>query len=303
MLSINLSRYPLFSRLPDPEGYILAILDQQHAVFKAQDKSLLSYTSSEVFSLVEETCNKRLETVLTSLKDTCSRKLDPLLDNLKDSTDGLVEYKNKLPCLEKSVERGKVGEKVLDEFLTSRLSPNDYDIRLVSKTNHTGDIIVSKKNLEIMIDAKYYASTVPTKDFEKLKNDMNAKNIRCGILVSYSTKIAKFSTTDMSLFTNEEGTLCCVIILGKAEQAPEAIVQAIYYMEVIFNQILTKTKDIEVLADSRFGEILKSYSGVYGLLRTFDSHKRTMIDSISVFERQLNEQVITMKSLLESKIS
>jgi len=38
------------------------------------------------------------------------------------------------------------------------------------------------------------------------------------------------------------------------------------------------------------------------LLRSFESHKKSVTDSIVLFERQMNEQIISMKALLESKI-
>jgi len=303
MITINLSRYPLFSRLPDPEGYIIAILDQHHAVFKAQDTSLISYTNTEVFGIVEESCNKKLDCVLESMKDTCSRRLDPLIDNLHRSTTTLAEYNSRLPCLEKSVDKGKVGEKLLEDYLTTNLSSNEYSIQVVSKEKHSGDIILASKRLEVMIDSKYYNHTVPTKEYEKLQRDMKSRNIRCGILISYSSKIAKFNTTDISIYNDEDGLLCCIILIGFAETIPQAILQAIYFIEVINAKIVEKTSAIECVKDSRFGEILKSYNGVYGLLRSFEAHRKTVTDSIGLFERQLNEQIISMKVLLESKIS
>ena len=302
MITVNLDRYPLFSRLPDPEGYILAILDQHHAVFKAQDTSLISYTNAEVFGIVEESCNKKLECVLESMKDTCSRRLDPLLDNLQRSTSTLADYNSRLPCLDVSANKGKVGEKLLEDYLTSNLSSNEYTIQVVNKEKHSGDIIIASKTLEVMIDTKYYKPTVPTKEYEKLQRDMKSRNARCGILVSYSSKVAKFNITDMSIYNDSDGISCCIIIIGFAERAPQSILQAIYFLEVINAKILEKTSAIECVKDSRFGEILKAYNGVYGLLRSFETHKKSLNDSIGLFERQMNEQIISMKALLESKI-
>ena len=73
-------------------------------------------------------------------------------------------------------------------------------------------------------------------------------------------------------------------------------------MEVINAKILIKSSAVECAEDSRFGEILKSYSGVYGLLGSFESHKKVLTDSIAMLERQMNEHIIGMKVLLESKI-
>jgi len=287
MIRIDLSRYPLFSKLPDPEGYILAVLDQHHAIFNAQNSSLLSYASKEVIENIQEACIERM---------------NPVLETLQDAADELADYKSRLPCLEKSVDKGKVGEKLLEDYLTSNLSANEYSIQVVNKEKHSGDIILASKRLEVMIDSKYYSHTVPTKEYEKLQRDMKSRNVRCGILISYSSKIAKFNTTDISIYNDQDGLLCCILILGFAEKIPQSILQAIYFMEVINAKILEKSIPIESVKDSRFGDILKSYNGVYGLLRTFESHKKTVTESLSSLERQMNEQIITMKALLESKI-
>jgi hypothetical protein len=287
MISINLSRYPLFSKLPDAESYILAVLDQQHAIFNAQNTSLLSYASKEV---------------IENIQSSCIERMNPVLETLQDAADELADYKSRLPCLEKSVDKGKVGEKLLEDYLTSNLSANEYSIQVVNKEKHSGDIILASKRLEVMIDSKYYTHTVPTKEYEKLQRDMKSRNVRCGILISYSSKIAKFNTTDISIYNDQDGLLCCILILGFAEKIPQSILQAIYFMEVINAKILEKSIPIESVKDSRFGDILKSYNGVYGLLRTFESHKKTVTESLSSLERQMNEQIITMKALLESKI-
>jgi hypothetical protein len=287
MISVNLSRYPLFSKLPDPESYILAVLDQQHAIFNAQNSSLLSYASKEVIENIQASCIERM---------------DPVLETLQEAADELADYKSRLPCLEKSVDKGKVGEKLLEDYLTSNLSANEYTIQVVNKEKHSGDIILASKTLEVMIDSKYYNHTVPTKEYEKLQRDMKSRNVRCGILVSYSSKIAKFNTTDISIYNDQDGLLCCVMIIGFAEKIPQSILQAVYFIEVINAKILEKSIPIESVKDSRFGDILKSYNGVYGLLRSFEAHKKTVTDSISLLERQMNEQIITMKALLESKI-
>jgi hypothetical protein len=287
MITVNLSRYPLFGKLPDPESYILAVLDQQHAIFNAQNSSLLSYASKEVIENIQASCIERM---------------DPVLETLQEAADELAEYKSRLPCLEKSVDKGKVGEKLLEDYLTSNLSANEYTIQVVTKEKHSGDIILASKRLEVMIDSKYYNHTVPTKEYEKLQRDMKSRNIRCGILVSYSSKVAKFNTTDMSIYNDSDGISCCIIVIGFAERAPQSILQAVYFLEVINAKIIDKTSAVECVKDSRFGEILKAYNGVYGLLRSFETHKKSLNDSIVLFERQMNEQIISMKTLLESKI-
>ena len=177
----------------------------------------------------------------------------------------------------------EVGEKLLEDYLINNLSANEYSIQVVNKERFSGDIVVSSKKLEIMIDTKYYTNTVPSKEYEKLQRDMKSRNIQCGILVSYSSKVAKFNTTDISIYNDG---LCCIIVIGFAEKVPQSILQAIYFLEVINAKILNTSSE----KDSRFVEILNSYSGVYDLLKSFECHKKTVLDSINLLERQMNER-------------
>jgi hypothetical protein len=75
------------------------------------------------------------------------------------------------------VDKGAVGERLLEQYLIESLSQNEYDIELVSSEKNSGDILISKRNIQIMIDVKYYTNTVPTKEVEKLKRDMKVKKI------------------------------------------------------------------------------------------------------------------------------
>jgi hypothetical protein len=288
MITINLSRYPLFGKLPDPESYILAVLDQQHSIFSAQSSSLLSYASADI-----------IQTIQTS----CIERMDPVLETLQEAADELAEYNSRLPCLERSVDKGKVGEKILEDYLTSNLSSNEYGIQVVNKEKESADIIIVTKGGDILVECKNYKNTVSKeKGYTKLQRDMKSRNARCGILVSYSSKFANFNTTDMSIYNDSDGISCCIIIIGFAEKVPQSILQAVYFLEVINAKILEKTSAVECVKDSRIGEILKAYNGVYGLLRSFETHKKSLNDSIVLFERQMNEQIISMKALLESKI-
>ena len=288
MITVNLSDYPLFAKLPEPERYIRAILDQQHSIFSAQSSSLLSYASADI---------------IQNIQSSCIERMDPVLETLQEAADELAEYNSRLPCLERSVDKGKVGEKILEDYLISNLSTNEYSIQVVNKEKESADIIIVTKGGDILIECKNYKNTVSKeKGYTKLQRDMKTRNSRCGILISYSSKFANFNTTDLSMYNDSDGLSCCIIIIGFAEKVPGSILQAIYFMEVINAKILEKTSAVECVKDSRIGEILKAYNGVYGLLRSFESHKKTLNDSILLFERQMNEQIISMKALLESKI-
>ena len=220
------------------------------------------------------------------------------METLKEATASIVSYSGKLPCLEKSVEKGKAGEKELFSYLSENLSLNEYQLQKTNKQKHSGDILITKKDFNIICDVKNYSTPVPTTEVDKLKFDMFSTKIRCGLLVSYSSRVRNYNNVDMSLYHNEEGYACCIIILGNVEKIPEVILHAIYYLESIYSKILIPTivKEESKSLDKR---ILDSFSGVYSLIQKFQTHKRGIYDSIDIFERQLQEQILCLKTILE----
>jgi hypothetical protein len=281
MITINLEEYPLFSKLPDAERYIRSILDQNHSILEAQQTSLLSYQCSAIVDKVIETCQDSLE---------------PVFDQLSHATSKISDYSDKLPCLEKSTIKGNVFENEIESFLLENLSSQEYSVESVSKVKHSVDFLISNKVIDIMFDSKHYKASVPTKELDKLKEDMYARKIRCGMLVSYESKIAKHKTIDMELYTDKVGSVCCILVLGNVRRMPNVIIEGIYYLEMIFTKVLLNTSYLQEKKNDEFiSELEKTFERISELTEMFEEHKECVEKSLRRFERQLHEMLIVLR--------
>ena len=81
-----------------------------------------------------------------------------------------------------------VSGKVFEEELYDDIRKNLPYANIVScaKSAHTGDIIIHQPTYSVIVDAKNYSHTVPTKEITKLFTDLESQSIKYGILVSKS---------------------------------------------------------------------------------------------------------------------
>jgi len=277
---ISLNNYPLFANLPNPKGTILAILDQQHAIFTAQQSS---QGNIELLNVVTKTCEELRETTEEGIEriDNALNKIPTLLGN--------------------SSKKGIIAELDFNKFIYQSLDKIEYNIENVSKTKHSGDVIISKGEFQCMCDTKNYSTTVPSKEVNKLKNDMITRNIRCGLLVSYESGIAKHKNIDMIFFKNIENQLNCLFILGNAKECPDKIVIAIYYLEAVWNSILNSSVSHNIGLDT-YEDILGSVDTLMGLIQNYTTHKRQIEDNLITFNTFLIETVTMHISLLKTRL-
>jgi hypothetical protein len=259
-MTIDVSKYPLFMELSDPEGVIKSILDREYSIFKSQHKAHLHVD------------------IAKQVSDICSQQ--------QDSISAMDELLDKLPLLlQGSKSKGNVGEQCLMSFLKETLNGNDYVLEDMSKTSHSGDICVSKKSFSCLLDSKHYRNKLPSKEVDKLKNDMVANNIRCGVLVNYDNGISKYRNTDLEFF-EVDGVLYCLAVLGNAKENPLKIVLAIHYLEVIFERMIQTSIRPTTFVEG-YDELLSTADDVQKLIKKFEESKRCVENTLNEFQTQL----------------
>ena len=202
------------------------------------------------------------------------------------------ELLDKLPLLlQGSKSKGNVGEQCLMSFLKETLNGNDYVLEDMSKTSHSGDICVSKKSFACLLDSKHYKNKLPIKEVDKLKSDMVAKNVRCGVIVNYDNGVSKYKNTDLEFF-EVDGTLYSLAIIGNAKENPLKIVLAIHYLEVIFERMIQTSIQLTTFIGG-FDELLSTADDVQKLIKKFEESKRCVEDSLNEFQSQLLTTVMS----------
>lgn len=279
-ITIDLDDYPLFASMKDPEGTIRTILETQHEIFRSQRTS---QGNIEMLSVVTETC-------------------EDLRDSTEDGIRRIDEALSKIPTLlGNSSKKGAVVELDFMAFLARSLDKIEYNIENVSKTKHSGDVIISKGTFHCMCDTKNYTKTVPSSEVEKIKNDMIAKNINCGLLVSYESGVAKQKNLDIVFFRNTENKLNCLFVIGNAKTFPERITVAIYYLEAVWKSILN-TNISDDVHESNYQDLICSADMLVGLIDMYSLHRHSIEKSLTDFNKNLIETIMTHVALIKARL-
>jgi hypothetical protein len=246
---IDITNYPLLQKLPDPERVLRSWIDIQYSLFASQQRS---HPQDDLVQSVQEMC-----TTLTETTDKFQHQLETIESNQRNHVLKVDQTLNQLPILlAKSHTRGTIGESSLLEFLKGMLPENEYILETTAQQAHSGDILLCKRDISILLDAKLYSHVVPKKEVEKLKFDMIAKNVRIGILVSFNSNVRGFTTSDFVFFRNETGHLHCLAILGSITSSPSKLILCIQILESLYERVL-KQDSVSIQTETHSKSILK----------------------------------------------
>lgn len=269
-VTIDLSEYPLLLKLRDPAGALRTMIDTQYSVFAAQHES---QPSTQLIQDVMNACGS-----LQVTSDAMSREM-------RTSLSAVSDVVSKLPVLlAKSQTRGAIGETCLMDYLKDALCSTDYQIENTAGTAHSGDILVSKRNYQCLCDAKFYSRKVPKTEMTKLRSDMDVKEVRCGVLVSFESGISGYTNLDLDFFTNERNELCCIAVIGNAKECPTKIEMSIRFLETIWKKTLQQPAGLVASSYAKeharlmFQDILESTQDLNRLIKDSEQQKKAVED-------------------------
>ena len=314
----------LLRDLPDPDSVIRAMVHQSYAIFASQHSAQpnialydriqrtceqLMRTSSAVSSDQQQSLRSLNEMVLglSSTQRSSSHAIETAIASLNETQASSLDIIQKLPImLSKSQKRGEMGEACLLKFLEESLCQTDYNIEDVSKKAHSGDILIMKRDFQVLCDGKFYTRTVPKTELTKLKTDMNARHVRCGLLISFDSGVAGCTNTDLEFYTNDEGKLCCVAVLGKVKDTPERITMCVYFLETVWKKMLESPIEAKSVvtetAKTTLEDILTSASDLSDLIRDFDKQKKVIEGSLCSFQSLLMRNISTHTARIEERL-
>jgi len=165
-----------------------------------------SKKEKEKFFHYHDKREKQLEKDIYDLKNTILKKdnkidelnnihLDKINELNKNHQDNIniinkekEQLYQKVSYFSNSQKKGEIGE----IFTQDNYVPNGWSSTLKNKTNHSGDHLFHnpKTNNYLCVDSKLYTNNVPSKDVEKLKNDVINTNTDAGIMISHSSGIS-----------------------------------------------------------------------------------------------------------------
>lgn len=294
-VEIDLEEYPLLLKLRDPEGAVRTMIETQYSIFAAQHES---QPSTQLIQNIQNVCSS-----LRMTSDAMVRDLREMSQTQNTNMTAVNDVVSKLPVmLAKSQARGVMGEKCLMDFLKESFCSTDYQLENTASSAHSGDILVSKREYQCLCDAKFYSKKVPKTEVLKLKKDMETKNVRCGILVSFESGIAGYTNLDLDFYTNEQDQLCCLAVIGNAKECPAKIEMSIRFLEVLWKKTLqttlTATSYAKDSSRQMFRDLLESMEDLSRLIRDSEEQKKAMeefhqrlVRAITIHTTRIEERV------------
>ena len=171
----------------------------KHINIKTDDSSQVL----EFLQTQEKMINNNVELIKNKV-DSTDKIFEIRMDAFQDTISEITDKSNK--CLEQQMNRfydivekitgkshtsstkGKIAEHFLEETL-AELYPEDRVVT-TALSAHEADIqLFSDDNPTILIESKNYSNTIPTKEVEKFKTDLDRTNIQYGIFYSFNSSI------------------------------------------------------------------------------------------------------------------
>lgn len=155
--------------------------------------------------------------------------------NMSNVATNLFEISNKFSStLSNSTKKGHLAENLLFDILKKNFS--DSIVTFVGETNHSGDILIESDNYPmIIIESKFYSSSVPTKEVQKFKQDMIFNQYKYGLMLSFSSGIQKKLKYDIEMFDNDKYIFYCSDI---GLDNPDSIIHIINVCRITFKKLL-----------------------------------------------------------------
>jgi hypothetical protein len=278
LIEIDSKEYPLFDDMPDVEGYIRNLLYREHSILKSQH-------SPQV-----------VKDVVLNLQNTIETIQDAIETEQQKNSSTMNSVLQKLSLLmANSSKKGSITENLGDEIFNEHLCKNTYSVINTAKTPNSADRRISKGDFEILFDWKCYSKTVPAKEVDKLKRDMEFQDVRCGIIASVDTSVSKYSNTDIEFFDDTTGRLCCLMVLGKVKDCPMKVIMGIYFMESLWKHTMLKTptESVKVKSQQDFSDILEATNSLLRIVEIHKSHKDSLLRSIDEFQSKLSKEIHT----------
>ena len=335
-MTIDLGMYPGFLELKDPKQTILSILDTQHAIFQSQRCSIPTTHLSEMMDIIQGSAGKTtlaIQETIQKMKGTDEKMRHSAIEiqssgeivrsNIAElrsvgssMLSSVSEFKvlqetlRELPVLlAKSQTKGQVGEICVSDFLRETLTSADFVVESTSTQARSGDMRVTRRDFECIVETKFYKQTVPKKEVEKLKRDMAERKVRCGVILSLTSGVAGFKSIDMDVYTDENDNLACILILSNSKEHPERILVGFKTLELVWEFFLKKN----VISSSSFAireksihfleNIMESSEDLRDLVKQYEKHKKGIFESLSTFHDQLVKTIEKHTARVQEKLN
>ena len=249
--------------------------------------SYIEHENKEVFinQLLENGYNvsKCLQPIIS--RCGCCEQINELTESMQIFNTGGNSSKN-----------GQIGEIFASEIFSKR-NP-DIEYIDTSKIPKSGDAIIRTPILDrILIDYKNYDSPIPNDEVIKLKRDMDAQNIRYGILISYRSKISKRNYIDYEIIGDK-----IIVFVGSYGMDILGLEMSIQYLHRLYEcNVLSISEQVsELVVKGVMKEITDIYETLYELSCELSQHNNLMKENQDKMNKMFYGMVSGGEKILSS---
>ena len=259
---------------------------------------ILDKVSPEIKSIVGDEFNK-INDIIKEEKNSDMCHLSQIIEQKYNYIfEKLYEMSEKNKAIDLYFERqlcpstkGDDGEKKLEPIL-HKTFPN-YSINKTASVGHSGDFIISKKDLRILIDTKDYQTNIPKKEIKKLADDMDSNDCH-GILVSNNSGIAEKDDFQINIHNQDK----IIIFLHNVNYSGVKIKAAVNMIEFLNEHFFEDGSDFLEKNETKVSlEFIKNINEEY---KKFYNNKEKIINDMKKFHKNI---IKDMEDLLLPQLS
>jgi len=224
---------------------------------------------------------------------TIERTLYDELIKVKDKVNDTTEYNYVQNCLQimstkldifsNPVTKGKSGEVIVESIL--RIAFPHANIIDVGKKSKSGDIMIEIDGFKILIEVKFYKRSVPTKEIDKFKRDLECKDYDAGIFISLFNGVCKYKEISCESHKNKHYMIVPMV------NCKDPIIWAVMCLIKMLN-INNTEPSVNEKAVSSLNNLINICSS---LKRECNKHTKILNDEIKNYKKNTQQTLNTIK--------
>lgn len=273
---------------PNAHSILRALLITAWGTYQSQRGAQLN---AEVASSLTDTC-EAVDDGLTKMSEQVLRLERHVSEQNRQVSTAIQTLTSRvLQESGKSVVKGSILEKELVDVLTEHLP--EHGIEHTGSVKNSGDILITHKTFKVLIDAKNYTRTVEKSEVDKLKRDMEKKEVTCGAVIS-TAPVRAFGNRDLHFYTDTAGKQCVIGVLGSLrDTAP--IPMLVYFLEAVFQKMIESPCDVNQTyreeTNEKFTELLSELTKLKSLETQFEPVVKTIQAQLDGFRSSMRIQI------------
>ena len=269
------------------------IYDTQIEQLKKQNNILLEQLKKYELDTkhnIQDEINKIKEKYDIQLREK-EKQIDKLNDNYDKINEKLLIQKNK------SVNtKGIEGEKKFRDYADTFKDFKGFEVVDKHTQSGEGDFHLHFEEFDILVDAKNYKNGVPSKEREKIKNDLlKNEHINFAWLVSLNTSIDKFDRCPiMSEWITTDKCIIYINNLTSFEE-PKRILRVAWFYCNDLMKFIGKVDTEEIL---ELKDIKNKQFKIMDKIKTTRKQIRELNTTVGIFKKQIDTIDYELKDLL-----